>query len=279
MTDLAPASPAPILVVSLATATARRAALSERLSALGLEARFVDAIDARTAPPEAYRDAVAEEGPWGWVPPGDAACTASHRVAWARLLDTGAPAGLILEDDVLLADAVAEVVADLAWWPEGCGIVKLERWASPRLVVALGRARPGPAGTALHPLLSRHPGAAAYLIARDTARALLSVRPVRMVQDAWLFNPLVSDVPRRHGVLQAVPCLAAQRPRRHDGEQMDRALRRGIPLSSRRRQRLRRGVAELRGAARVLPRLATGAARLVRLPLAPVPSDPVPEAS
>ena len=53
------------------------------------------------------------------------ACFQSHREAWRRLVASGESHGLILEDDLLLADGIAEYLGD-GWVPPDADLVRLE---------------------------------------------------------------------------------------------------------------------------------------------------------
>ena len=96
-----------LVLINLDSAHARRARMAGQLSALGLacerlghDFRSLDRSEIRgwfadrfpSVRPPAYTLSGAELGCW-----------ASHLSAWARILASGAPAGIVLEDDVLLA--------------------------------------------------------------------------------------------------------------------------------------------------------------------------------
>lgn len=256
-----------IRIVSLASATGRRARLTSRLDQLDLSYSFVDALDAATSGSVEIYDGMSSEGPWGWISSGDAACTQSHRRAWRAFLATDATHMLGLEDDVMVSDLLPGLLADLSWWPEGADVIKFERWKSSRLKVLLGQVIPVGQDLALRQLRSRHPGSAAYLLSRAAARRLLSERPVRLTIDQWLFNPLVSHFARDSSVFQFVPALAEQGA--GDEEQMPGALRTHPGGAVLWRQKARRGWAEIRGAFVRLPAIVAGRLSLIRLPLAP----------
>ena len=46
--------------------------------------------------------------------------------AMRALLDTDAPAALILEDDAEVGASVPAIIQSVEWWPEGHGLVKLD---------------------------------------------------------------------------------------------------------------------------------------------------------
>ncbi len=103
---------------------------------------------------------------------GEIGCYASHLRAWQRLLDSGAPAALVLEDDVLLRPSLLPVLRALASRPHGWQMVKLigrdvERPWHPKVLtdgVALIGYRRLPSLTS------------AYVLSREGAASLLAAR-------------------------------------------------------------------------------------------------------
>ncbi len=264
----------PTFVINLARATQRRATLEPRLQELGITATWVEALDVLEATEEEIYAGFARTGPWGPLRPGDVACCQSHKRAWQTFVDSGAPIGLILEDDVVLSDHLTDWVADAAWWPQGVGIVKIERWNSRTMKIVIGTPEAHVHGCDLCPLISRHPGAAAYFVSRAAAQRLLQIDPQTTPMDALLFAPLTHALPREIKVLQSKPALAYQR---EDAvEQMPSSSRPALPRDQKRKQELSRGWRELVSGLKSLPALCIGRAELLRLPLAPDLEDPVP---
>lgn len=104
-----------VLVISLPDDSARRAALLPALEALGLKPHIIEAIDGRQGLPpwaEAEVDRAAAAARVG-RPLADAelACALSHRRGWQYICDTGAPGALIFEDDAILTDRFAPLLA------------------------------------------------------------------------------------------------------------------------------------------------------------------------
>ncbi len=57
---------------------------------------------------------------------GAAACIISHFMAMQAIVNSGAEAGLILEDDVVLSSELPLFLESTAWWPVGAKIIKLD---------------------------------------------------------------------------------------------------------------------------------------------------------
>src|SRR6185437_14732793 len=80
-----------------------RDAMEQQARQLGLALTRLEAIDARNADPAELNRRFEANGPLGAIPKGDQCCFLSHRLAWARLVESGAPYATILEDDVRLS--------------------------------------------------------------------------------------------------------------------------------------------------------------------------------
>lgn len=99
-----------IFVISLARAAERRASVSAHLEALGLEYELVDGVDGQALPPEAHARLLA---PGVTFPsPGVVGCYMSHMTVYHRLLESGADAALVLEDDAALNPAIVPLLRD-----------------------------------------------------------------------------------------------------------------------------------------------------------------------
>ena len=111
----------PAYVINLDGRTDRWRTISEHLNDLGIEAERIPAVDAR-----GLSDKDRCFGPLGEIPLGSVANMMSQSVAMRRLLESAAPAALILEDDAELAPDAAALLNGADWWPEGALIVRLE---------------------------------------------------------------------------------------------------------------------------------------------------------
>lgn len=182
-----------VYVINLARRPDRLEAVGQRLAAAGVGFQRVDATDARACDPTELEQSL-RSGPIGALGDGARACTASHFRAWRKLLDSAHSHALILEDDVEVDPALADILTDPSWL---CAdLVKVEKFNADRpsrllLGRSLGMA---PGGRDLRPLLSRHTGSAGYIISRRGAEvALAHAGRVRVPVDHFLFNATVSE--------------------------------------------------------------------------------------
>lgn len=104
----------PLLVVSLRDAATRRTRIAETLRSLGLEFRFVDAVDGRAgldATTEAGISRVAAKQALGRdMADTEFACALSHRQAYEWVLGSGAEGAVVLEDDAEPVPALAQLL-------------------------------------------------------------------------------------------------------------------------------------------------------------------------
>lgn len=181
-----------VYVINLERRPDRLQAVGARLAEAGVAFQRIDAADARACDP-AELDQSLRSGPIGPLGDGARACTASHFRAWRRLLQSDDSHALILEDDVEVDAALADVLADPSWLKSD--LVKVEKFNADRpsrllLGRSLGHA---PGGREVRPLLSRHTGSAGYIISRRGAElALTHAGRVRVPVDHFLFNATVS---------------------------------------------------------------------------------------
>ncbi|APW45077.1 glycosyltransferase family 25 protein [Rhodoferax antarcticus] len=96
----------PVFVVSLKTATDRRAALKSHLDDLGIRFEWFDAIrgDQLSLP---YRQQV---NPVGNMSPGQLGCYLSHIHIYEQIIAQALPVALILEDDAVLHPSVKNLI-------------------------------------------------------------------------------------------------------------------------------------------------------------------------
>ena len=189
----------PVYVINLKRSPERRAFMEGVLAGAGIDGAFVAAADGRRFPALCGIEA-------GGLSREEVALVISHRRAWRRLLQSGAPLALVLEDDVHLG-ADARAFLDLDFSGFDFDVVKLETWTSKTWISRAGRPA---AGRKLHRLGYEHFGAAAYLIRREAAARLLrATRRIVEPVDVTLFGgrALFSGEVK---ALQLVPALAIQ---------------------------------------------------------------------
>ena len=195
----------PVYVINLDHCRDRWKLISENLDRIGLKATRISAIDKAQLQdhPATRRLGV-----------GHVACLQSHCKAMAALLDTDAPAALILEDDAELGHTVPDIIRDIDWWPDGHGVVKLDRRSFHAERTWLGRpVGQTPDGRVLRPLRRAHVRACGYLIDRFTAEEVVGIWADQFVPiDTLLFHLIDSPLARDARPLQAVPCAIRPRP-------------------------------------------------------------------
>ncbi|MDE0407754.1 MAG: glycosyltransferase family 25 protein, partial [Alphaproteobacteria bacterium] len=162
----------PIFVVSLVRETERRAAMRKELA--DFEFEFFDAIDGNEIDECRYRHRLQAE--W-WrimrgriLSPGEIGCFLSHYALWERLVETGTPHAIVLEDDARLEDGFPVVVEEILKSGVEWDVVHLapkKRYAIERVLAVLDGVR------WLVRYRRRFGGAVGYLIRLEAAEALL----------------------------------------------------------------------------------------------------------
>jgi len=202
-----------IYLINLARRPDRLAAMTGQAAALGLALERVEALDAASAQGLERWFAPGDEkeaGPLGEIPRGDKACLLSHRRAWELFIARGEAHAVFLEDDVRLSPSAPALLTDGNWIPADVGIVKLEHYGPPGQRVLLSDIRKVGEDFALGRMLSRHTGAAAYILSRGAAEILLRERRFDLPVDHLLFNPNNSRLFAKLSPWQLVPAIARQ---------------------------------------------------------------------
>jgi|ERR1051326_660624 GR25 family glycosyltransferase involved in LPS biosynthesis len=175
-----------VYVISLKDCETRLRNMSERLDALGIPFRFVDAIDGRTQRvPDQFDGARVDRH--GFRFESGIACTLSHRLVQRMIADGAADLGLIFEDDAALSPDFREALQDCAALMRAqpkIDIIKLEGTpASPEIHVTRVGSR--------SLVLGRTPsgGAAAYLLRRTAAIRFCSLSVIDMMTDLVFGDP------------------------------------------------------------------------------------------
>src|SRR5215472_9407764 len=106
-----------IYLINLARRGDRRTAMEAQAQRLGLGLTRLEALDAKDVGPDILERWFQPDGPLGEIPRGDKCCSLSHRMAWAKLIASGAPYAAVLEDDVVLKDAAAFPLGSDDWIP------------------------------------------------------------------------------------------------------------------------------------------------------------------
>ena len=212
-----------IYLINLARRPDRLAAMTGQAGRLGLALERVGAVDAACEEPldRWFQDG----GPLGEVPRGDKACLLSHRAAWELFAAGGEPHAVFLEDDVRLSPSAPALLAGDNWIAADIGIVKLEHYGPPGQRVLLSDIRKVGEDFALGRMLSRHTGAAAYILSRGAAEILLAQTRFDLPVDHLLFNPNNSPLFGGLAPWQLVPAIARQEDAKSDIEGTRAGLR------------------------------------------------------
>ncbi|HWU54702.1 MAG TPA: glycosyltransferase family 25 protein [Rhizomicrobium sp.] len=197
-------------LINLARRPDRLAAMMRQASSLGLNLERVDALDGKAAAPETIDRWFERGGPLGEIPRGDKACLLSHRRAWEMFLASGDSHAAFFEDDVRLSPAAAALLAGDDWIPADAQVVKLEHYGPAGQRVLLRGMRAIAPDFQLGRMLSRHTGAAAYILSRPAAQMLLSQNRFDLPVDHLLFNPNNSSLFAQLSPWQLVPAIARQ---------------------------------------------------------------------
>ncbi len=197
-----------IYLINLARRPDRLAAMTAE--ARGLPLTRIAALDAASAEPAGIDHWFAGGGPLGEIPRGDKCCLLSHRSAWETFVATGDAHAVFLEDDVRLSPSAAALLTSDGWIPPSVQVVKLEHYGPPGQRVLLNDLRPVGEDFMLGRMLSRHTGAAAYILSRGAAQALLGETRFNLPVDHLLFNPNNSALFASLAPWQLVPAIARQ---------------------------------------------------------------------
>jgi glycosyl transferase family 25 len=196
-------------LINLARRPDRLAAMLRQADSLGLRLKRVEALDAAQAEPGALDPWFEGGGPLGEIPAGDKACLLSHRRAWELFVAGADSHAVFLEDDVRLSKSAPALLTGSDWILDAA-VVKLEHYGPPGQRVLLKDMRACGADFQLGRMLSRHTGAAAYILSRPAAELLLRETRFDLPVDHLLFNPNNSLLFTRLKPWQLLPAIARQ---------------------------------------------------------------------
>lgn len=199
-----------IYLVNLARRPDRLAAMIRQTVPLGLSLERIEAVDVKSEEPAMVNRWFTQSGPLGQIPMGDKACLLSHRRGWEMFLASGECHAVFLEDDVRLSASAAALLTSDGWIPADAAVVKLEHYGPAGQRVLLTDMRAVGEDFQLGRMLSRHTGAAAYILSRRAAELLLSQTCFDLPVDHLLFNPNNSKLFARLRPRQLVPAIARQ---------------------------------------------------------------------
>jgi len=156
-----------IFIINLSNAKSRRKFQQKQLNKLSLDFEFLDATSTKNVEASTYTQHY-----YDWqrpMKPTEVACYYSHRSAWNKVLQTQGPA-LILEDDALISNCVAELLSELER-ENNVDLVNLENRARKKFVSKTGR--PISCNSKLFKLYQDRTGAAGYILWPSGAKKLL----------------------------------------------------------------------------------------------------------
>ncbi len=257
-----------VFLINLNRRNDRLSAMTAQLARLGLTATRIPAIDADDVSAAWLAQFFHASGPLGAIPKGDQCCSLSHRRAWSAFLASGAPYASVLEDDVVLGDDASALLRRSDWIASSAHLVKLEHFGPPGQRVLIGEPTDIGGGHSVAPILSRHTGAAAYVISRPAALRLAAIERWDVPVDHLMFNPNVSALARELQPFQLLPAIARQRSGASDIAHWRQAGRKlGAKLV---RREIVRAYYECRLLPRQIAAVLTGEAHLARV-AAPLP--------
>ncbi|MGB5864992.1 MAG: glycosyltransferase family 25 protein [Sulfitobacter sp.] len=248
-------------MINLGRAADRRAHMTEEMARADMSVTFHPAFDFTEHDEADILARCKRDGPWGTFHTPNMAATLSHAEAWERFLATDANHCLVMEDDIFISPDLGQWLDDLSWWPENADIVKLERWRSKSTKVVMESPVATHRGRNLSRILSRHMGAAGYMLTRDAAQRLLAAQPYDMVIDHMLFNTNASKTARVMNIFQVDPAMIIQGNEPADSPfyMGERKRPTGMALA---KQALKRSYYEVAYPLSTIAKLATGRAKL-----------------
>jgi len=201
-----------IFLLNLPRRADRRVAALREFRRHGLPCTIVEAYDASLMPKSLIGMRFRKDGPLGELSSGDMACTLSHIRALTAFLASGNDYGVVCEDDIAFSDEAARWLTSCDWIPAGIDLIKLERFGAPGQHI-VGSSHLLVQDRHLLRLLSKHCGAAAYVISRHGAQQVLRHCAGRLTVpiDHLLFNPNNSPLVQRLIPWQLTPAIAEQR--------------------------------------------------------------------
>ena len=160
----------PAVVINLDRHQERLAWFMNNANTAHLEVERMAAVDA--SDPQMLALIEKHKAPDAELSNGEMACILSHRNAWKKLIAGSAPYIAVFEDDLYFSDDVSQLLS-LPRIPANIDLIKLETILgktsiSDRDCISFGKRK-------LCRLLSRHYGAAGYILSRRCAQRLLDL--------------------------------------------------------------------------------------------------------
>lgn len=196
-------------VINLDRSPERLAWFTGQAARAGLAFERIAGVDGRQLSPDQLRAAAAERYEFQPINAGETALFMGHRLAWQRLVDSGAGFAAVFEDDAVLSQRIVAVLDAIEQLAPAADVIKLE--TTRRRVVLRAPAATTASGHQLRPLCSWHGGTAGYVVSRNGAQRLLQATwPLADPVDQVMFNPM-SRVSASLVLLQVCPGVCIQK--------------------------------------------------------------------
>lgn len=175
----------PIYYINMANRPDRRAFMERQLASMGLAGIRIEAVtEADISQEDADRYCNSDRPTF--LRKRELGCTLSHERAWQAMLDIGAPAALVLEDDAEISRLLPAFLNEAE--AIDADLIRIETTGARVRVYPI--ASRGDSGVAVRGFRSTPMGTAGYVIKAEAARRLLGHRGLRERQtDLALYNP------------------------------------------------------------------------------------------
>lgn len=175
-----------LYVINLERSPERLSRMQTLFAQQGLTLSRITAIDAQSIADNEFERLTTGKT---WPEPltrGEVACFLSHRLALHHIAQGAEAYGAVFEDDITLSPQARFFLGDASWIAPGTDVVKLETQGKK---IWLGEGVSVRAHFSLAPLKSTHIMAAAYIVSKQAAAALVAqMQAVPAPFDHFLFN-------------------------------------------------------------------------------------------
>ena len=196
-------------VISLSSASQRRAHIEKEFSSRAVKFEFFDAVVPATI--EATARSLGLDSTKTQLHPREVACLLSHVVLWKKAVEEQFDYISIFEDDIYLGEHADFYLASSSWIPSQCRIIKLEAFYKRIVVMTKPPAIGLPHRRRLCLLGSPHMGGGGYILSHSAASDLLGFL-TQCTELSPVDHVAFSIYPRQTGdtVYQMVPALCIQ---------------------------------------------------------------------
>lgn len=196
------------IVISLASATERRAHIKTQFESQDIEFEFYDAVT--PVPARHLAEQMGLPIRYDLLTGGELACFMSHVSIWQKIVEQNLDYVAVFEDDIVLGSQVKDYLDSHIWIPEGCQFIKTEAFWPKANMSLRGSILPY-SDRRLFRLLGGHVATAGYILSNAAALSLLkyvkyheSTRPI----DHIMFEHYIES--GEYPVFQMNPALCIQ---------------------------------------------------------------------